>query len=96
MASWAPTLAKDQLRVLVHGRDLKTGHIPDKVDRCGVGGGCSGKPPLLSWAVWGVYNQTKDVSFLQEMYSEIEEFHSFWYTHRDTLGVGLCSWTEGM
>lgn len=42
------------------------------------------------------YNQTKDVSFLREMYGEIERFHTFWYEHRDTQGVGLCSWTQGM
>ena len=26
-------------------------------------------------------------------YPVIDGFHRFWYNHRDTLGVGLCSWT---
>jgi len=96
MAPFAPQLAKNQLRLLVAGRDFATDHIPDKVDRCGVGGGCAGKPPLLSWSVWAVYNETGDAAFLREMYPVIDGFHRFWYTHRDTLGIGLCSWTGGM
>eukprot|EP00931_Biecheleriopsis_adriatica_P101701 TRINITY_DN76786_c0_g1_i1.p1 TRINITY_DN76786_c0_g1~~TRINITY_DN76786_c0_g1_i1.p1 ORF type:complete len:722 (+),score=150.56 TRINITY_DN76786_c0_g1_i1:36-2168(+) len=96
MAAFAPWLAKQQLRLMAAAQDTSTGHIPDKVDRCGRGGGCSGKPPLLSWAVWEVYRQTADLDFLREMYPVIERFHSFWYVHRDVRGVGLCSWTEGM
>ena len=103
MARFAPALSMNQLRLLVAGRDYQTDkltglslpHIPDKVDRCGKGGGCAGKPPLLSWSVWEVFNQTKDEGFLQEMYPIIDGFHRFWYHHRDTLGVGLCSWTGG-
>ena len=77
MVLWAPELAKNQLRLLVHGRDYQAGlaHIPDKVDRCGHGGGCAGKPPLLSWSVWGVYNHTGDTAFLKEMYPIIDSFH---------------------
>ena len=96
MVPFAPELAKNQLRLLVAGRDFATDHIPDKVDRCGVGGGCAGKPPLLSWSVWAVYNETGDAAFLREMYPVIDGFHRFWYAHRDTLGIGLCSWTGGM
>lgn len=96
MVSFTPDLAKQQLRLLTSARDPTTGHIPDKVDRCGKGGGCSGKPPLLSWAVWEVYRATGDIEFLREMYPIIETFHQFWYIHRDVAGVGFCSWTEGM
>jgi hypothetical protein len=42
--------------------DPTNGHIPDLVDRCGVGSvyrtscpACHGKPPLLSWSAWEVY-----------------------------------------
>eukprot|EP00928_Gymnodinium_smaydae_P076137 TRINITY_DN59124_c0_g1_i1.p1 TRINITY_DN59124_c0_g1~~TRINITY_DN59124_c0_g1_i1.p1 ORF type:complete len:362 (+),score=50.47 TRINITY_DN59124_c0_g1_i1:3-1088(+) len=96
MVDFAPSLTKQQLRVIVAGRDMKTGHIPDKIDRCGVGGGCSGKPPLLSWSVWEVYSRTHDLAFLREMYPRIEQFHTYWYLNRDVQGVGFCSWTEGM
>lgn len=96
MVLFAPELAKEQLRLLVSARDPKTGHIPDLVDRCGRGGGCNGKPPLLSWAVSEVYNKTNDNVFLKEMYPVIEQFHHFWYRYRDTQGIGLCSWTQGM
>lgn len=96
MVAWEPELAKTQLRLLVGAMDKMTGHIPDKVDRCGSGGGCSGKPPLLSWAVWEVYASTNDVQFLNEMRPAMEAFHKFWYAHRDVGGAGMCSWTEGM
>ncbi|CAJ1406111.1 unnamed protein product [Effrenium voratum] len=95
MAKFAPELAKDQLRLLVSARD-GLGHIPDKVDRCGQGGGCSGKPPLLGWAVWEVAQYTHDHAFLREMYPIVVQFHRFWYAHRDVTGAGLCAWTEGM
>ena len=95
MVHFAPQLAKDQLRLLVSARD-SSGHIPDKVDRCGQGGGCSGKPPLLAWAVWEVFQKTQDLEFLLEMYPVVRDFHHFWYKHRDVTGTGLCSWTEGM
>lgn len=96
MVDFAPELAKQQIRVIIAGRDRKTGHIPDKIDRCGIGGGCSGKPPLLSWSVWEIYRRTKDHLFLKEMYPRIEQFHRYWYLNRDVQGVGFCSWTEGM
>lgn len=96
MALFSPRLAKQQLRLMATAQDPSTGHIPDKVSRCGVGGGCSGKPPLLSWAVWEVYRRTGDTAFLREMYPVMRSFHAFWYRHRDVHGVGLCSWTEGM
>ena len=96
MVGFAPQLAKDQLRLIVSAQNKQTGHIPDKVDRCGKAGGCSGKPPLLAWAVWQIFEATRDFSFLQEMYDATKQFHYFWYSARDVKGVGLCSWTEGM
>ncbi|CAE7826383.1 ygjK [Symbiodinium sp. CCMP2592] len=96
MVDFAPQLAKDQLRLIVSAQNKQTGHIPDKVDRCGKAGGCSGKPPLLAWAVWQIFEATRDFSFLQEMYDATKQFHYFWYSARDVKGVGLCSWTEGM
>ena len=96
MVSFAPQLAKDQLRLLVSARDKQTGHIPDKVDRCGNAGGCNGKPPLLAWAVWEIFQATHDTMFLQEMYIIVKQFHEFWYSARDVRGAGLCSWTQGM
>jgi hypothetical protein len=42
MAGFAPDLAKQQLRLMVSAADPLTGHEPDKIDRCGVGGGCNG------------------------------------------------------
>ena len=96
MVHFAPQLAKDQLRLIVSARNTETGHIPDKVDRCGAAGGCNGKPPLLAWAAWQVFQATHDFSFLQEMYNISKQFHDYWYLARDVKGAGLCSWTQGM
>lgn len=41
------------------------------------------KPPLASWAVWNVYEQTKDKKFLKEMYPKLKQYHEWWYRNRD-------------
>jgi hypothetical protein len=91
-AQFDASLAKDQLRLIVSARNKTTGHIPDDVDRCGDGGGCPGKPNLLSWAVMEVYAKDLSVEFVAEMYPIIEAFHHYTYKTHDTRGVGMCSW----
>ena len=71
-AIFSPDLARAQLRLIVAARDVVTGHITDLVDRCGAGTGCPGKPNLLSWATWEVFNRTGDKAFVAEMYPAIE------------------------
>ncbi|NBJ69511.1 MULTISPECIES: alpha-glucosidase [Clostridia] len=41
------------------------------------------KPPLAAWAVWNVYERTKDKKFLKEMYPKLKAYHQWWYTNRD-------------
>jgi len=50
------------------------------------------KPPLAAWAVWSVYEQTKDREFLAEMYSRLVDYHHWWYVHRDHDQNGLCEY----
>ena len=55
------------------------------------------KPPLATWAVLNFYQQTKDLSFLQEMYPKLLKYHSWWYQNRDCNKNGLCEYgsTDG-
>lgn len=48
------------------------------------------KPPLATWAVWEVYQRSKNTSFLKEMYPKLVTYHQWWYTNRDHDGNGLC------
>ncbi|GAC22294.1 alpha-glucosidase [Paraglaciecola arctica] len=47
------------------------------------------KPPLASWAVWEIYKETKDLSFIQEMFPKLEKYHQWWYRNRDHNNNGL-------
>jgi len=47
------------------------------------------KPPLASWAVWQVYQQTNDIKFIEEMYPKLTAYHDWWYRNRDHNQNGL-------
>ena len=55
------------------------------------------KPPLSAWSVWSIYEQTKDKSFVAELYPKIVKYHEWWYKNRDHNGNGLCEYgsTDG-
>lgn len=47
------------------------------------------KPPLASWAVWQIYQETGDRQFIQEMYPKLIKYHQWWYSNRDHNKNGL-------
>jgi len=47
------------------------------------------KPPLASWAVWQVYQETSDISFISEMFPKLQLYHQWWYANRDHNKNGL-------
>jgi len=47
------------------------------------------KPPLASWAVWQVYQASKDVKFIGEMFPKLQAYHQWWYRNRDHNRNGL-------
>jgi len=55
------------------------------------------KPPLSAWAVWKVFEQSRDTAFLRKMLPKIKTYHQWWYTHRDYDRNGLCEYgsTDG-
>lgn len=50
------------------------------------------KPALATWAVWNIYNNTKDKAFLKEMYPKLVAYHQWWYRNRDHNKNGLCEY----
>jgi len=49
-------------------------------------------PPLAGWAVWEVYRQTRDRSFLHEMQPLLQRYHDWWGRRRDRDQDGLCEY----
>ena len=47
------------------------------------------KPPLASWAVWQVYEASRDVEFIREMFPKLQAYHQWWYRNRDHNRNGL-------
>lgn len=47
------------------------------------------KPPLATWAVWEIYQATKDKTFIAEMFAPLLDYHNWWYSNRDHNGNGL-------
>lgn len=55
------------------------------------------KPPLASWSVWEVFQHSKDLNFIKEMYPKLVKYHQWWYANRDHDKNGLCEYgsTDG-
>lgn len=47
------------------------------------------KPPLAAWAVWKIYEEDKDKSFIHEMFPKLIAYHEWWYRNRDHNQNGL-------
>lgn len=82
-------------------RPQDAGNLPDAIfynrdpARDGEGGNWNernGKPPLAAWAVWEIYQQSQDLSFVKLMYPKLVAYHSWWYRNRDHNGNGLAEY----
>ncbi|MEZ9593976.1 trehalase family glycosidase [Shewanella sp. 10N.261.52.F9] len=82
-------------------RPQDAGNLPDAIfynkdaERGGKGGNWNernGKPPLAAWAVWQIYLQDKDLTFLKEMYPKLVAYHEWWYHNRDNNNNGLAEY----
>jgi putative isomerase len=92
-------LAKDQVRAMFDFQD-EQGMIADCVYRDNLiedNNWRNTKPPLAAWAVWQIYDKTKDVDFVGEMLPKLEFYHRWWYQYRDHDKNGLCEYgsTDG-
>lgn len=92
-------LAKNQIRAMYDFQD-ENGMIADCVFRDTTvekHNWRDTKPPLSGWAIWEVYNETKDIKFLEELYPKLVNYHLWWYEFRDYDNDGLCEYgsTDG-
>ena len=105
-AVFDPALAESQIRSMFDyqvtsasaDRPQDAGMIPDCIfynDPAQGGGNWNernSKPPLAAWAVWSVYEESGDVSFLKEMYPKLVAYHDWWYRDRDHNNDGLAEY----
>lgn len=47
------------------------------------------QPPLLAYALWRVYDRTRDGDFLAEIYEPTRKFYNYLVSERDVRNVGL-------
>ena len=99
LAQFAPELAKEQVRAMYAFME-KDGFIADCVyrdTRIEAHNIRNTKPPLSAWAIWKIFEQDQDVSFLNEMYASVVLQHEWWYNYRDHDQDGLCEYgsTDG-
>lgn len=55
------------------------------------------KPPLSAWAIWEIYKNDSDQSFIKDLFPKIMNQHSWWYNERDHDKDSLCEYgsTDG-
>jgi putative isomerase len=55
------------------------------------------KPPLAAWAVFNIFQNTKDTDFVREIYPKLLKYHQWWYQFRDHNKNGICEYgsTDG-
>ena len=92
-----PTIAQDNILCMFDYQD-KAGMVPDCIYSDKTENNLRDtKPPLASWGVWEVFQQSKDTAFLRKMYPKLKQYHQWWYANRDHDQNGWCEFgsTDG-
>ncbi len=92
LARFSPIDAKKELRALV-SRQFENGMIPhmiywEKGEVINLDWGKEGtssitQPPMLSYAVWRIFETDRDAAFLKEIYPHLYHFYNYLLTDRD-------------
>jgi len=92
LAHFAPDLAKDQVRAMFDYQ-AEDGMISDNVFSDKKRNNYRDtKPPLAVWAVMEIYNETKDVDFLKELFPKLVKYNRWWFINRDHDKNGICEY----
>lgn len=90
LARFAPEQAKDQVRAMF---DYQTpdGMIVDCIySDMSENNDRNSKPPLASWAVNEIFEQTNDTAFVKEIYPQLLSYYQWWFRERDHDKNGIC------
>ncbi|MDD4142305.1 MAG: trehalase family glycosidase [Bacteroidales bacterium] len=97
LSRFAPELAKDNIRAMFDYQQ-PNGMIIDCifVDTA-ENNYRDSKPPLVSWAVNEIFEQTRDTAFVVEMFPKLVAYYRWWYQKRDHDGNHQCEYgsTDG-
>ena len=92
LARFFPDLAQEQVRAMFDYQD-QDGMVADCIyPDASQNNWLNTKPPLAAWAVWEVYLQTGDRSFLHELAPRLRRYHDWWNRRRDRDQDGLCEY----
>ncbi|WP_242205228.1 MGH1-like glycoside hydrolase domain-containing protein [Aestuariivivens insulae] len=99
LARFEPKLAKAQVLAMFDYQDNE-GMIADCVFRDTLiekHNWRDTKPPLATWAVNEIFEQTGDTVFVKQMFPKLLKYHNWWYANRDHDGNKLCEYgsTDG-
>jgi hypothetical protein len=77
-------IAADQLRFVLSDRwQQPDGHIP-----CGEWVMAEECPPIFAWAAWRVYEESRDIEFLRDIYPGLQRSYDYWWLNKQ-VGAGL-------
>ncbi len=94
IAHYDTELAQNQIKAMYHFQN-EDGMIADCVYRDTIienHNWRDTKPPLSAWAIWEVFQKSKDQEFLEELFPKLEKYHNWWYKFRDFNKNGLCEY----
>jgi putative isomerase len=97
LARFEPELAKSQIMAMYDYQD-EYGMIADCVFADSTQNNWRDtKPPLSGWAIFEVFDKTRDTTFLRNIFPKLEKYHNWWYLNRDHDSNGLCEYgsTDG-
>lgn len=97
LAQIDPELARNQIRALFDYQ-AKSGMVPDVIyPNRAENNWRDTKPPLAALAVWEIYLQTQDPTFVREMFPKLLRYHRWWYANRSHAHDGLAEYgsTDG-
>lgn len=92
LVKFEPELAKNQVRTMFDYQNT-TGMVADCIYADSTENNwLNTKPPLAGWAIWEVFKEIHDTSFVQEMYPKLLKYHEWWYRYRDLNHNKLCEY----
>lgn len=99
LSRFEPELAKSQVLAMFSFQN-EQGMIPDCIFRDTLiekHNWRDTKPPLATWAVNEIFEQTNDTFFVAQMFPKLLKYHNWWYSYRDNDKNGLCEYgsTDG-